>query len=368
MNIKKKIVVVGGGLGGYHVAYALQHLADVTLVDPKDYFEVPMAAPRLMVAPNSLNAQINYQDFLPRVTLIKGWITEAAVDVITVEQAGQTVIIPYDYLVLATGSNYKGDLMKPHAGSIDERIDHYRALNQSINAAEQILIVGGGAVGVELAGEITETFPHKKITLVDAGSQILPLAAPKLREWVTAHLKSNGVNIQLGSRIVNPATPPVGEFASTPGVITTQAGTNIPYDIAFWCIGTRHDTSYMTKHLSACLDERGQIKVGADLMVHGYSHIFALGDVTSLPEKGGLWVQFQSKVMIDNMKRLLSKPHGTKLKSYKPPFASSTMVITLGKNNGVMDLPVGKYRMGCMSRAIKGRYMLVDKYRSKVGV
>lgn len=120
--------------------------------------------------------------------------------------------------------------------------------------------------------------------------------------------------------------------------------------------------------MSACLDERGQIKIGANFMVEGQPKIFALGDVTNLPQKGGLWVQFQSKVLITNLKRVLATPHTAKLKAYKPPFAPSTMVVTLGKHNGVMDLPIGKYRIGCMSRMVKGKYMLVDKYRSKVGV
>ena len=368
MDIKKRVVVVGGGLGGYHVAHALQHLADVILVDPKDYFEVPMAAPRLIVAPGSLDAQVRYHEFLPKATLVNGWLTEVANNSITVDQAGQSIVIHYDYLVLATGSNYKGDLMKPRGGSLEDRIAHYGALNRSVHAAEHIVIVGGGAVGVELAGEITESFPHKKITLLDAGSHILPLAATKLREWATAHLTDKGVNIQLNSRIANPPTPPEGDFASTAGVITTQAGKNIPYDIAFWCVGSRHDTSYMAQHMSACLDERSQIKVGADFLVEGHSKIFALGDVTNLPEKGGLWVQFQSKVLIENLKRILATPHTAKLKSYKPPFGPSTMVVTLGKNHGVMDFPVGKYRAGWISRALKGKYMLVNKYRSKVGV
>ena len=58
MSARQKIVVVGGGAAGHKIAYAMQHAADVTLVDPKDYLEVPMAVPRLMVAPGSLPALI----------------------------------------------------------------------------------------------------------------------------------------------------------------------------------------------------------------------------------------------------------------------------------------------------------------------
>ncbi|MBA5638682.1 hypothetical protein H3H37_16600 [Duganella sp. LX20W] len=65
--LKKKLVVIGGGSAGHKIAYLLQDTLDVTLVDPKTYFEVPMALPRLLVEPNALSAQIRYQDFLPGV-------------------------------------------------------------------------------------------------------------------------------------------------------------------------------------------------------------------------------------------------------------------------------------------------------------
>ena len=72
MSAKQRVVVVGGGAAGHKIAYALQHAADVTLVDPKDYLEVPMAVPRLMVDPGSLPALIAYREFLPKAELVQG--------------------------------------------------------------------------------------------------------------------------------------------------------------------------------------------------------------------------------------------------------------------------------------------------------
>jgi NADH dehydrogenase FAD-containing subunit len=56
---RKKLVVVGGGSAGHKIAYLLQDALDVTLVDPKNYLEVPMALPRLLVEPNGLAAQMS---------------------------------------------------------------------------------------------------------------------------------------------------------------------------------------------------------------------------------------------------------------------------------------------------------------------
>ena len=55
-------------MAGHRIAYALQREADVTLIDPKDFFEVPMAVPRMLVEPDrARDAIIPYTEFLPNV-------------------------------------------------------------------------------------------------------------------------------------------------------------------------------------------------------------------------------------------------------------------------------------------------------------
>lgn len=60
----RSLVVIGGGIAGHAIAYRLKSLFTVTLVDPKTYLEVPMAAPRLLVDPDALQARIPYAEFL----------------------------------------------------------------------------------------------------------------------------------------------------------------------------------------------------------------------------------------------------------------------------------------------------------------
>ena len=191
MSAKQRIVVVGGGAAGHKIAYAMQNAADVILVDPKDYLEVPMAVPRLMVAPGSLPALIPYREFLPKAELVQGWLKEVRASSIVVATSAQpaTREIPYDYLVLATGSNYEGDLVKPVSGNIGQRLQHFRSVRKHLEGAGRVLIVGGGAVGIELAGEITETFPGKRVTVVEAGPRILPLTSEKPRRWAAEFLR-----------------------------------------------------------------------------------------------------------------------------------------------------------------------------------
>ncbi len=47
-------MIVGATIAGHKIAYELQHGADVTLVDPKDFFQIPMALPGQLVAPGEL--------------------------------------------------------------------------------------------------------------------------------------------------------------------------------------------------------------------------------------------------------------------------------------------------------------------------
>jgi NADH dehydrogenase FAD-containing subunit len=69
---KKSVLVIGGGAAGHQIAYQLRDLADVTLVDPKTYWEVPMAVPRLLVEPDSLAARMRYDSFLGAANHVQG--------------------------------------------------------------------------------------------------------------------------------------------------------------------------------------------------------------------------------------------------------------------------------------------------------
>jgi NADH dehydrogenase FAD-containing subunit len=370
MSAKQKIVVVGGGAAGHKIAYAMQHADDVTLVDPKDYLEVPMAVPRLMVAPGSLPALIPYREFLPKAELVQGRLKEVREGSIIVETSARpgTTEVPYDYLVLSTGSNYEGDLVKPVSGNVGQRLQHFRSVRKHLEGASRVLIVGGGAVGIELAGEITETFPEKRVTVVEAGPRILPLTSEKPRRWAAEFLQGRGVEILTGERIVEPAATPSGNLDARGGQAVTDKGSRIDYDVGLWCVGLKPDASYLQAHFPEALDERGLIKVSADMRMLGQPRIFAVGDITDLPEKGALWVQYHAKVAIKNLQRLIAAPETRKLARYKRPMPRTTMLVTLGRRNGVMDLPFGKFRAGWLARKLKADHMLVPGYRKGIGL
>lgn len=340
----RAIVVAGGGLAGHRIARALQHEARVILIDPKDYFEVPMAAPRMLVEPRRGDeAIIPYSDFLPAVTHIQGTLETVQPDVAIV--AGHP--IPFDYLVVATGASYATDLIKPHAGNAQARRTHFYTWAERIRRANRILIVGGGPVGVETAGEILEDRPGQNLTLIHAGPTLLPSLTPLPQEYALSFLRKRGAEVILGQ----PATPEQIEQA----------------DLVLWCAGYRADTSYLRDYPGDVLDTTGRVRVDAHLRMAGSTNVFAAGDITALPEpKLGIWAGKHAAVIIENLRRLLRGER--KLKSYRPATNSRTMLVTLGRNHGTGHVPFGDFTNSWFARTVKSRDMFIGRYRKGIGL
>lgn len=89
----------------------------------------------------------------------------------------ETEKITYDYLILATGSTFNMPMGFPanHFQLSSIRKD-LRVLRERVKAAKKIVIIGGGAAGIELAGEISD-LPNKDITVVHSGSQLFSSTA-----------------------------------------------------------------------------------------------------------------------------------------------------------------------------------------------
>ncbi|MES1258850.1 MAG: FAD-dependent oxidoreductase [Acidobacteriota bacterium] len=338
---KANVLIAGGGLAGHRIAFALQREARVTLIDPKDYFEVPMAAPRMLVEPQRAeDAIIPYAAFLPHVTHVRGALHDVQPGFVRV---GETEI-GFDYLVLATGTSYDTDLIKPHAGTAPSRRAHFRQWAERIGGANRILIVGGGPVGVEVAGEILEDRPDRKLTLVHSGPALLPSLTPGPQRYALAFLRQRGAEVILGR-------PVAGEQA----------------DVTLWCAGSRGDTGYLRNYPGRVLDAAGRVLVDPHLRVAGTSNIFAAGDITALPEpKLGIRAGRHAAVVIANLRGLL---HGKQsLRVYRPATGSQTMLVTLGRHHGTGHIPFFDFTNSWLARQVKSRDMFIGRYRKGIGL
>lgn len=371
LMVKKKILVMGGGATGHQIAYQLRDTADVTLVDPKTYWEVPMAVPRLLVEPDSLPARLRFDSFLAGAAHVQGKVVKLAEGAATVAlENGTQQVLPFDYAVIATGSRTIDPLIKAQAKTESERAAEIAAMNTRLRAARAVVVAGGGPVGVETAAELAETFPHMKVTLVHGADRLLERAPSKFPAWAEKTLKAHGVTLVLNEMV---SAPGLGQ-QPTDGKVQTASGKVIEADTVIWAAGVKPLTDFVASSWPAAVQADGFLKTDAYLRLEGHPNVFVAGDVTNLPEArlaiiGGLHV----KSVVANLKTLVSAdaPETAKLKPYKPAppgkGMGKMMIVTLGRKDGLSSLPFGQFRASFIARKIKSQDMLVGMMRKAVG-
>ena len=370
LGLHGQVVIYGGGVGGAKLARKLRGRAEVVLVDPLDYFEVPMAAPRNLVQPDfAERAILPFAEALPEVRHVRGRLVELnAVGGLIQTPAGRQLLVSGDISVLATGSRFAGGLVRAFEGSVFERKAFYARFHERLRVARRVLIAGGGPIGVEIAGEISETWPDKAITLIEAGPRLLAGTSEEAAAHAAAVLARRGVTTVTGDRLDGDKDV-LDEIFAADGIALTTAGRQIPYDLLLWCVGGRPNTGYMHAHFPHALNERGQVRVTPDLRVVGFSRLFAVGDITDLAENKMAWVAGRHvSVVAANIRDLLNG--GAGMKRYRAKTGNPMMAVTLGRRAGVAQLPtpIGVVRAAWINRKLKASHMLVPMNRRTFGL
>jgi NADH dehydrogenase FAD-containing subunit len=366
-NLSSSVVIYGGGMAGVMLAKALSPVANVTLVDPLDYFEVPMAAPRNLVkADFAEQAIVPFAQALPLVRHVQGKLVVMTPSGGLVEDSGgKQVTLRADVTVLATGSRFANELMRGLDGTATKRKSFYAKYNEHIASVRDIVIVGGGPIGVEVAGEIAEAHGSKRITILEAGPRILGGTTEQVAAHARTLLQARGISVRTGERLVEGGSDPHNVFSKA-GVAITSRGTLIPYDLMIWCIGGRPNTGYMRKHFASVLNTQDRLMVTSELLVVGCPSMYALGDITDLDENKMAWhIGGQVKTAFRNIGQTLSGQTDLgKLNKYRPQTGNPSMIVTIGSRAGVAHLKgIGIVTSGWFVRLVKARHMLVPKYR-----
>lgn len=352
MEETKRVVVVGGGVAGAHVVRALQFDAAVTLIDPKEYFEIPWAMLRCMVEPSFAERSVfNHRDYILNGRLVASSAVSAT-DTHVVTASGER--IPYDYLVIGTGSKFDGPFAK------QERLKQFEAEHEKIKNARTILIIGGGPTGVELAGEIKVDFPDKKVIIVHGGHRLIDFLGQKASQKTLDWLVSNKIEVHLNERI------DLESLSESNNTYTTSSGLTISADCHFVCVGNRVASSWLQESVfKDSVDKEGHLKVDDCLRLRGKSNVFAVGDIVDVKEiKQGFLAQKHAAVVAGNIKKLMMNSKH-KLTTYK---AASTMgIVSLGRHVAVAQLPFGT-TIGCIPGKIKSKDLFVGKTRKGLGL
>ena len=322
---KTQIVVVGGGAGGLELVTKLgAHFPrqdfDIILVDRNPtHIWKPLLHE---VAAGSLDANLDEVGYRSHAFRWGYRYFDGALEAID-REAKQIVIAPirdedgsevigrhrirYDYLVLAVGSisnDFGIPGVKDHCLSLESRADadrfRRRLLNQCLRVSRQmvfdpasdatvnVVIVGGGATGVELAAELysaadalgyygLEVFDRQrlKVTLLEAGPRILPMLPDKLAGAAHEELENLGVTVRANTQVV----------AATADAIHVKDGSEIPADIRVWAAGVK-GADFLHEIGGLETTRNNQLLVRDTLQTTRDDAIFAIGDCASYTPPG----------------------------------------------------------------------------------
>lgn len=140
-----------------------------------------------------------------------------------------------------------------------------------------------------------------QVTLVHSGPRLLDQSAnPKGGAHVHRILEGRGAKILINDRV---------EGNSTTGY-TTKSGAKVDADLVFWCTGSKACTSFLPP---AWLDDKGLVKVDQFFCVKGAVDVFAIGDITNIPEPK---MAIMAMAHAEALPKILLRP--SKKKPYTP--------------------------------------------------
>lgn len=370
-NQKKRVVIVGGGLGGLRLAEDLYGSGmQVVLIDKNNFHQFPPLIYQIASAgidPSSISFPFR-QIFRKRKDFYFRMAEARMVD--TEKKILQTSIgkIDYDYLVLAAGAttNFFGNKnieewaipMKtvPEAMGLRNALlsNFERALTCATEEERQellnVVIVGGGATGVEIAGALSEmkryVIPYDypdmdsslmHIYLIEAGDRLLAGMSQDSSKKAYDFLKSMGVDIQFGKMVTDYRDHKV----------IMKDGTEIPTRTFLWVSGIRANAmpGISEDHLG-----RGfRFKVDQFNRIPGQNDVFAIGDQclqttdptypNGHPQVAQVAIQ-QAKNLAKNIKRI-NEGHADD--NSLTPFKYNNLgsMATIGRNKAVVE--IGKF-------------------------
>ena len=353
------VVVVGGGFGGIAAVRKLKRAdVDVTLIDRHTYntfqpllYQVATASLNPGDITWFLRAIRAKQD---NVRFLKGTVTDLDDATKTLHLDGG-VTVRYDHLVLAVGvtANFFGIkgaaeysmplYRRSQALAVRDRM--FAALEDAaINGQDRdlrIVVVGGGATGVETAGSFAElrnndmptTYPELdpkrlSITLVEMLPHVLGPFDPKLRDYAKRSLEKRGVDLRLETAV---------KEVRPDGVLVEHDGQEefLAAGIVVWASGiTAHS---VVGDWGVPQGRGGRIETDAQLRVRGLRDVYAIGDIAIDPDnplpqlaqpaiQGGKYV---AKLIRNDMKGKQTKPF---------TYSDKGTMATIGRASAVAEI------------------------------
>lgn len=314
-----KILIVGGGYAGFYTALKLEKWlrpgeADVTVVDPRPYMTYQPFLPE--VAAGSIeprHAVVSLRRHLRHTEVIMASVTKidhASKTATITPEAGEPWELAYDIVVVTAGSVSRTfpipGVAEQAIGmkNIEEAMDVRDRIKANFDRAASLpagqerdrlltfTVVGGGFAGIEIFGEARSfasgllryypeiDFEDTHFHLIEAMDRIMPEVSLKTSHWVIKHLAERGAHIHLETQLTS----------AVDGKVEMSNGESFYSDIIVWTAGVMANP--ILKNTDLPLDDRGRLRVGADLRVRNdddsiVEDAWGAGDVAAVPDLTG---------------------------------------------------------------------------------
>lgn len=370
-----KVVIVGAGFGGLRLARKLNNKAgfEVILVDRFNYhqfqplfYQVATAGldasnisfPLRKVFQKSKNVRIRLSNLQKVVAEENKIITD-------------TEEISYDVLVLAMGADtnfFNNEQISTHAFPMKSTVEalqlRYRLLQnfenaltvkdpEELQALMNIVAVGGGPTGVEIAGAMAEMrkyvlpkdypeldFTRMNIYLLEGGGRTLASMSEKSSEQSAKYLERLGVTVMTGAMVKDYDGKSV----------TLADGKKILSRTVIWAAGIKGN---IPDGISKDLITRGnRLKTDRYCRIQGSSNIYAIGDLAYMetpkypqghPQVAPVAMRM-AEMLATNFKLIERKANPDKLLEFE--YYDKGAMATVGRNLAVVDIPKPKLHFG----------------------
>jgi len=366
--MKKKIIVIGGGFAGLQIVRHLdKKLFDILLIDRLNHHQFQPLFYQVatsQIEPSSISFPL--RNVFRKTKSVQIRLAEVS-QIQTQEQKIITNIgeFNYDFLVVASGCKtnfFNNKEIEQNVFTLKSTYDAISIRNHILTTFEEVLyakpddkkallnliVVGAGPTGVELAGAFAEIkkdvlpkdfpgidFSEFTIFLIEGSQNTLSNMSEKARIASSKYLREMGVNIITGTYVKNYD----GKIASL------SSGVTIPSSTVIWAAGV------IGNKIDGLTDElwvaNNRILVNRYNQVQGLNNVFALGDIAFMktdkypnghPQVANVAMN-QAKLLSVNLKKLIAAKELTQYE-YKD---LGTMA-TIGKNKAVVDLPFIKFK------------------------
>lgn len=302
---KIHVVIIGGGYGGVQAAADLKKAGvKFTIIDPKEYFHHCIAALRAAVKPEEYGTKVA----IPLKEAFGDSFIQGSVESLDIKSKRIVLHggkeLEFTHCIIAVGSLGPAPARSERV-TISELIKEYNEVGEAIADAENIVIVGGGAVGVEFAGEICDKYKAKNLTIVSSSKKLVcPDFDDKFYSNLDYYIQAAGVKVIYG-RVSN-----LSEL--TPNKIAQQTvhvgDEKVEADLVLPCIGLPPNKASIDRLVAIeHIDENNRIKVNEFFALEETPTVFAIGDCCNTNEnKLGVYAMKHAELVVSNILKVAS--------------------------------------------------------------